>query len=244
MKKWIAIAGVMLVLSTACFPTKNPACPPGTTPVNGVCVSSQETPSKPAPTAQPIAPGAPAPTAAPPAPQPTTQPAAPTNIPSAPAPSAAPTQAPAPQGGDCLDGFAALMATAKTKFPGEEKLHDRVSELIELVNQAFNRNPRIGYEFKPGVTVDNPGSAGVAIVWTDTGDSASKIPTINPSAPGGLAANWIPLEGFAAKAKGGSSMTNGWGFWRLHTSATMQTSGRAARLCQGLTSVVRYFFFA
>lgn len=198
-------------------------CPQGYRFDNGVCYP-------PTPGTAPAAPAAAAPK---PASTPTAAPpAAPTAAPAA-------TQAPAQQA-SCLETsqFLSMANAARAKYPTQGQLHDRISELINSMDETFRGNPAIGYDFRPGMNVD-PGS--MAIVWTDTGDSKDKLPVITS---GGINANWIAFEPFAAKAKAGTDPHNGWGFWKLKASAVMQTSGRAARLCQALAMMgVRYLLF-
>lgn len=144
---------------------------------------------------------------------------------------------PAQTASECLDTqeYLTILSSANTKHPGNDQrsLHKRISETIRQLNIRFRENPNIGTEFEPGVNV-SPSSSGVSIAYTDTGDSEELIPQVNTSAPGGITANWIPVARYAARADAGKSKTNGWGLWRLHTSAVMQTSGRLINLCSAL----------
>ena len=129
--------------------------------------------------------------------------------------------------------FLEILQISRSENP--DNLDARISKAIDLLNTEFEKDQSRGYRGKTGTVIDNPGPAGVTVVWTDTKDSSEFIPElIDPSAPGGLEKNWIPLDGFAARANSGQSMTNGWGLWKVFTAVRMKTTFTAIRLSDPL----------
>lgn len=115
---------------------------------------------------------------------------------------------------------------------GANGLHDRISRLIVSMDQEYEAEPSRGYRGGPGGVIDNPGPAGVAIVWTDTGSSPSFVPQVtDPAKAGDVSKNWLPVEGFIAPS---NIFGSGWGFRRLYTAATMKSGFTAIRLCEAL----------
>lgn len=162
--------------------------------------------------------------------------------PPAPAPTGTPAPASTPMASaqaSCLETsvFVRYMEDARKRFPGNDmqSLHERITALIISMDTEFDKNPNLGYQSqRPDGVIKNPGSAGIAIAYTNNGSSRLTIPVVLDPAAGGIEKNWIPVPGFLDAAQGGSSATNGWGFWRVYTNLEMKSGFRAIRLCQPL----------
>lgn len=147
-------------------------------------------------------------------------------------PTATSTPTPAPKA-SCLDTqvFLRLLEQARQADPGDgtQALQARIKSMERALGTEPSR-----VEFTPGTVIDNPGPGGLAVVLTDTKDDPSLVPTIASGAPGGIQSNWVPFNGFAARANDGKSTTNGWGIWVLYTAAQMHSNGVIIPLCSPL----------